>query len=153
MQDYQTYSFNNIIYRINLPKTRQNKISQLQMAGLNLPTVILPALNLSFKVNARTRHVTTRSHANAWRAYRADMLLKTIDFGKCVRGHCSYLTNKVNFFQVLFQLLLVHSCEDLLYSFLHRSAHICDFRISTIIIHHLDGLFGPNIMISSQLEC
>ena len=107
MQDYQTYSFNNIIYRINLPKTRQNEISQLQMAELNLPTVILPAINLSFKVNARTRHVTTRSHANAWRAYRADMLLKTFDFGKCVRGHCSYLTNKVNFFQVLFQLLLV----------------------------------------------
>ena len=26
-----------------------------------------------------------------------------------------------------------------------------DFRISTIIIHHLDGLFGPNILTSSQL--
>ena len=26
-----------------------------------------------------------------------------------------------------------------------------DFRISTIIIHHLDDLFGPNILTSSQL--
>ena len=33
------------------------------------------------------------------------------------------------------------------------AVHIYDFHISTIIIHHLDGLFGPNIMTSSQLVC
>ena len=34
--------------------------------------------------------------------------------------------------------------------FLHHSAHIW-FSLSTIIIHHLDGLFGRNLMTSSQL--
>ena len=33
------------------------------------------------------------------------------------------------------------------------AVHIYDFHISTIIIHHLDGLFGPNLMTSSQLAC
>ena len=28
---------------------------------------------------------------------------------------------------------------------------IYEFHISKIIIHHLDGLFGPNILLSSQL--
>ena len=28
-----------------------------------------------------------------------------------------------------------------------------DFHIFTVIIHHLDGLFGSNIMTSSQLAC
>ena len=28
-----------------------------------------------------------------------------------------------------------------------------DFHISTIIIYHLDGLFGTNIMTCSQLAC
>ena len=31
--------------------------------------------------------------------------------------------------------------------------HIYDFLISTIIIRHLDGSFGSNIMTSSQLAC
>ena len=30
-----------------------------------------------------------------WHAYRADMRIKTIDFGKRVRSHCSYLANTV----------------------------------------------------------
>ena len=30
-----------------------------------------------------------------WHAYRADMRIKTIDFGECVRSHCSYLANTV----------------------------------------------------------
>ena len=30
-----------------------------------------------------------------WHAYRAEMRTKTIDFGKCVRRHCSYLANTV----------------------------------------------------------
>ena len=30
--------------------------------------------------------------------------------------------------------------------------HVYVFRLYTIIIHHLDGLFGPNIMTSSQLS-
>ena len=30
-----------------------------------------------------------------WHAYRADMCIKTIDFGKRVRSHCSYLANTV----------------------------------------------------------
>ena len=33
------------------------------------------------------------------------------------------------------------------------AVYIYDFLISTITIHHLDGLFGPNIMTSSQLAC
>ena len=33
------------------------------------------------------------------------------------------------------------------------AVYIYDFHISTITIHHLDGLFGPNIMTSSQLVC
>ena len=28
-----------------------------------------------------------------------------------------------------------------------------EFHISIIIIHHLDGLFGPNISTSSQFAC
>ena len=31
------------------------------------------------------------------------------------------------------------------------AVQIYEFRISKIIIHHLDGIFGPNILISSQL--
>ena len=31
------------------------------------------------------------------------------------------------------------------------AVHIYDFHISTVIIHHLDGLFGPNLMTSSWL--
>ena len=33
------------------------------------------------------------------------------------------------------------------------SVQIYEFHISKIIIHHLDGLFGPNILTSSQLAC
>ena len=39
------------------------------------------------------------------------------------------------------------------YILFFTAVHIYDFHISTIIIHHLDGLFGPNIMTSSQLVC
>ena len=40
-------------------------------------------------------------------------------------------------------------------SYIHffTAVHLYDFHISTIIIHHLDGLFGPNLMTSSQLAC
>ena len=38
------------------------------------------------------------------------------------------------------------------YSFF-TSVHIYDLHISTIVIHHLDGLFGSNIITSSQLAC
>ena len=64
------------------------------------------------------------------------------------------LINKKIFFGSYFnyQFSSVLSCEDLLYSFLHRSAKY-EFHISKIIIHHLDGLFGPNILTSSQLAC
>ena len=31
----------------------------------------------------------------AWHAYHADMRIKTIDTGKRVRNHCSYLVNTV----------------------------------------------------------
>ena len=34
---------------------------------------------------------------------------------------------------------------------LFTAVQIYEFHISKIIIHHLDGLFGPNILISSQL--
>ena len=47
------------------------------------------------KVNARTHDVIIRLHANGWHAYRADMRIKTIDFGKRVRSPCSYLANTV----------------------------------------------------------
>ena len=33
------------------------------------------------------------------------------------------------------------------------SVQIYEFHISKIIIHHLDDIFGPNILISSQLAC
>ena len=33
------------------------------------------------------------------------------------------------------------------------AVQIYEFHISKIIIHHLDGLFGPNTLISSQLAC
>ena len=36
--------------------------------------------------------------------------------------------------------------------FFNHNAHIC-FHIFTMIIHHLGGLFGTNIMTSSQLAC
>ena len=39
------------------------------------------------------------------------------------------------------------------YILFFTAVHIYDFHISTIIIHHLDGLFGPNIMTSPQLAC
>ena len=39
------------------------------------------------------------------------------------------------------------------YILFFTAVHIYDFHISTIIIHHLDGLFRPNIMTSSQLAC
>ena len=31
----------------------------------------------------------------AWNAYRADVQVKTIEFGKYVRSYCSYLANMV----------------------------------------------------------
>ena len=34
---------------------------------------------------------------------------------------------------------------------LFTAVQIYEFHISKIIIHHLDGLFGPNILNSSQL--
>ena len=34
---------------------------------------------------------------------------------------------------------------------LFTAVQIYEFHISKIIIHHLDGLFGPNILTSSQL--
>ena len=34
---------------------------------------------------------------------------------------------------------------------LFTAVQIYEFHISKIIIHHLDGLFGPNILSSSQL--
>ena len=34
---------------------------------------------------------------------------------------------------------------------LFTAMQIYEFHISKIIIHHLDGLFGPNILTSSQL--
>ena len=37
------------------------------------------------------------------------------------------------------------------YIHLFTAVQIYEFHISKIIIHHLDGLFGPNILTSSQL--
>ena len=39
-----------------------------------------------------------------------------------------------------------------LYFFL-TAVQIYEFHLSKIIIHHLDGLFGPNILTSSQWAC
>ena len=84
----------------------------------------------------------TLQHARtlmAWRSNRADMRLKTIDFGNCVRSHCSYLANKVElwswvqipygpeFFPGLISIItssVVFKAARISYSFLHRSAHI-----------------------------
>ena len=33
------------------------------------------------------------------------------------------------------------------------AVHTYDFHMFKVIIHHLDGLFGSNIMTSSQLAC
>ena len=55
------------------------------------------------------------------------------------------------FFQVLFQVVFI--ATRISYILFFMAVHIYDFHISTIIIHHLDGLFGPNIMTSSQLVC
>ena len=38
-------------------------------------------------------------------------------------------------------------------SYIFTAVHIYYFHISTIVIHHLDGSFGPNLMTSSQLAC
>ena len=46
------------------------------------------------KVNAHTRHVITRSHANSI-THRADMHLKIIDFGQRVGSHFLYLASAV----------------------------------------------------------
>ena len=51
---------------------------------------------------------------------------------------------------------LCDTLEDLLHyyvSYIFTAVHIYDFHISTIVIHHLDGSFGPNLMTSSQLAC
>ena len=55
------------------------------------------------------------------------------------------------FFQVLFQVVFI--AARISYILFFMAVHIYDFLISTITIHHLDGLFGPNIMTSSQLVC
>ena len=34
-----------------------------------------------------------------------------------------------------------------------NTVHTCDFHIFPVIIRHLEGLFGSNIMTSSQLAC
>ena len=47
----------------------------------------------------------------AWHAYRADMCIKTIDTGKRVGSHCSYLVNTVElcFYNTLeFFVFLTH---------------------------------------------
>ena len=53
--------------------------------------------------------------------------------------------------QVLFQVVFI--AARISYILFFTAVHIYDFHISTIIIHHLDGLFGPNIMTSPQLAC
>ena len=44
-------------------------------------------------------------------------------------------------------LNFIHYCEVTSLS----SVHVCDFHIFTSIINHFTGLFGTNMMISSQL--
>ena len=43
--------------------------------------------------------------------------------------------------------------ERISYFRFFTAVQIYEFHISKIIIHHLDGLFGPNILTSSQLAC
>ena len=43
------------------------------------------------------------------------------------------------------------SAARISYIRLFTAVQIYEFHISKIIIHHLDGLFGPNILTSSQL--
>ena len=70
--------------------------------------------------------------------------------------HCTGIaevmgSNPEFFFQVLFQVVFI--AARISYILFFMAVHIYDFLISTITIHHLDGLFGPNIMTSSQLVC
>ena len=44
------------------------------------------------------------------------------------------------------------SCENLLLH-LFTAVQIYEFHISKIIINYLDGLFGPDTLISSHLAC
>ena len=44
-------------------------------------------------------------------------------------------------------------CIRIAYIRFFTAVHIYDFHIFPVIIHHLEGLFGSNVMTSSQLAC
>ena len=48
-------------------------------------------------------------------------------------------------------LIVVFLAARISYIRFFTAVQIYEFHISKIIIHHLDGIFGPNILISSQL--
>ena len=48
-------------------------------------------------------------------------------------------------------LIVVFLAARISYIRFFTAVQIYEFRISKIIIHNLDGIFGPNILISSQL--
>ena len=61
----------------------------------------------------------------------------------------------LNFFQVLFSTTssVVFLPARISYIRFITAVQMYGFHISKIIFHHLDGLFGPNILTSSQLAC
>ena len=83
------------------------------------------------------------------------------DFGcmKFIYLHCGEELKEsrtgLNFFQVLFSTTssIVFITARISYIRFFAAVQIYEFQISKIIIHHLDGLFGPNILSSSQLAC
>ena len=48
---------------------------------------------------------------------------------------------------------IVFLAARILYVCFFTAVHIYEFHISKIIIHHLDDVFGPNILTSSELAC
>ena len=61
----------------------------------------------------------------------------------------------LNVFQVLLSTTnpAVFLAARISYIRLFTAVQLYEFHISNIIIHHLDGLFGPNILTKSQLAC
>ena len=105
------------------------------------------------KVNAHTRHVITRSHANGLTYLPWRYAHKNNRFGKGVRSHSSYLANTLSSFVSLTDQLILYnpahfvSCVCQL---LNCENGICEVYYSQNIVENKDLLSDPKVVILKE---
>ena len=135
-------------------KTRQQKIEQKQTNQWNSQAVTILKLDPH-----RYEHYWTRSWNNTWEQFSGPYRIWTHNL--CNTGAVLYqLSWQANWELVImlgpnkpskWWIMIVDIWKSYMCTAVKK--RIWNFHIFTIIIHHLDGLFGPNIMTSSQLAC